>query len=188
MSSRLGASPRDLVISMLILLPIVGLVAMLGRGCSFSPGGPTADPSSLPSIDPRPALLAAAPGIGFPLRLPTVGSGWRATVVDLNRAPGDLRAARVSWITAGGRYLRLVQSGAEEGALVAAETEGPPTGARPVQVAGTQWVDYTGQNGEQAWAHRADGVEWLITGDGQPAEFAALAGAVQVAPPLPTER
>jgi hypothetical protein len=188
MSSKLGASPRDLVISMLILLPIVGLVALLGRGCSFSPGGPTADPSSLPSVDPRPALVAAAPGIGFPLRLPSVPAGWHATVVDLGPGPADASAARVSWITDGGRYLRLVQSGAEEGALVEAETDGPPTGARPVRAAGAQWVDYTGHNGEQAWARRDGAVEWLITGDGSPAEFTALAAAVVASPPLPAAR
>jgi hypothetical protein len=185
-TTTLGAGPRDMLISMLILLPIVGLLAFLGRGCSFSPGGPTVDPSATPTVDTRHALAAAAHQVAFPLRDPAVPPGWRANVVDQRKAPGDVDAVRVGWITAGGRYLRLVQTTAEEGTLVAAETGGPPSSAAPVQAAGRSWVDYTGANNEQAWAYRADGVEWLITGDGIVPEFQVLAAAVAEAPPLPT--
>jgi hypothetical protein len=183
--TTLGAGSRDMVLSMLILLPIVGLIALLGRGCSFSPGGPTVDPSQLPAIDSHPTLVASARRLDFPLREPVPPPGWRASAVDLAKAPAGASAVRVSWITGGGRYLRLVQTTADEGALVAAETGAAPTGAEPIQAAGAQWVDYTGGNGEHAWARRAGGVEWLITGDGLPSEFTALAEAVSVAAPLP---
>jgi hypothetical protein len=175
-----------MLISMLILLPIIAVLAFLGRGCSFSPGGPTVDPSATPNVDTRQALAAAAHQVAFPLRDPAVPPGWRANVVDQRKAPGDVNAVRVGWITAGGRYLRLVQTTAEEGALVAAETGGPPGSAVPVQAAGLTWVNYTGANNEQAWAHRADGVEWLITGDGIVPEFQILAAALAKAPPLPS--
>ncbi|HEY0578548.1 MAG TPA: DUF4245 domain-containing protein, partial [Pseudonocardia sp.] len=170
-TTTLGAGPRDMLISMLILLPIVGLMAFLGRGCSFSPGAPTMDPSAIPTVDTRQALGAAARQVPFPLRQPVPPGGWRANVVDQRKAPGDASAVRVGWITPAGRYLRLVQTTAEEGALVAAETGGPPGSAAPVQAAGLTWVNYTGANNEQAWAYRADGVEWLITGDGIVPEF-----------------
>lgn len=184
-TTTLGAGPRDMLISMLILLPIVGLMAFLGRGCSFSPGAPTMDPSAIPTVDTRQALGAAARQVPFPLRQPVPPGGWRANVVDQRKAPGDASAVRVGWITPAGRYLRLVQTTAEEGALVAAETGGPPTSAAPLEEAGVSWVNYTGANGEQAWARRSDGVEWLITGDGVPAEFQILAQALVAAPPLP---
>lgn len=182
--SVLGSGPRDLLISMAILLPIIGLVALIGRGCSFSPGGPTVDPNAVQAIDPKPALVGAAPHLGFPVRLPSVPPGWRSTAVDLGSAPGQQPAARVSWITAGGRYLKLVQSRADEGALVMAEGRGSPTGAGPVTVGGAQWVVYSDANNEQTWARRVDGVEWLITGDGQRDEFIALATSVAAARPL----
>jgi hypothetical protein len=184
--TALGAGSRDMVISMLILLPIVGLVALLGHGCSFSPGGPTVDLNQLQTIDPRPPLISAARALPFPVREPAMPAGWRTTVVNLDPAPGGAGAVRISWITPGGRYLRVVQSPAEEGALVAAETGGDPTGARPLPAAGAQWVDYTGGNGEQAWARRAGPVEWLLTGDGTAAEFTAAARALTAAAPLPT--
>jgi Protein of unknown function (DUF4245) len=185
-TTTLGAGPRDMVISMLILLPIIGVLAFLGRGCSFSPGGPTAESSAMPAVEAPAALAAAAHQVSFPLREPAVPGNWRANAVDQRKAPGDADAVRVGWITPGGRYLRLVQTTADEGALVAAETNGPPTSAKPVAAAGLTWVDYTCANGEQAWAYRAGGVQWLITGDGLVGEFQILAAAQEKASPLPT--
>jgi hypothetical protein len=181
----LGAGPRDMLISMLILLPIVGLVAVLGRGCSFAPDGPTVDSSHLPNVDIHGALVAAARAMPFELREPSVPAGWRANAVDQRPGPGGASTVRVGWVTTAGRYLRLVQSTAQEGALVAAETQGPPSAARPVAAAGATWVDYQGGNGERAWTRRADGVQWLITGDATAGEFDALARAITAAAPLP---
>jgi uncharacterized protein DUF4245 len=184
--SALGARPRDMVISLLILLPMVGVVALLGRSCSFSPGGPTVDPSAMPRVDVHGPLVAAAREVPFAVREPSLPAGWRANSVDQRPAPGGASAVRIGWVTDGGRYLRLVQtsSATDEGALVAAETEGPPTAAQPVDVAGAAWVRYTGGNGEQAWARQVDGARWLITGDGDEPEFRLLATAVAAAPPL----
>jgi hypothetical protein len=174
-----------MVISMAILLPIIGLMAFLGRGCSFSPGGASADPAAMPRVDSREALTAAARQVPFPLRDPVLPPGWRANVVDQRAAPGGAPSVRVGYLTPAGRYLRLVQSTAEEGTLVAAETGGPPTDAMPVDAGGVSWVKYRGGNGEDAWARHADGVQWLITGDGIPAEFRVLAAAVTATSPLP---
>jgi hypothetical protein len=177
-----------MLISILVLLPVVGIFAFLGRGCSFSPGGPTVDPSAVPSVQVAPVLATVARQVPIPLRNPATPTGWRATSVDPRPAPGGAVAVRVSWLTSAGRYLRLVQSNAEEGALVADETAGQPGAAAPVRVGATDWVAYRGANGEQAWAHRDGPVEWLVTGDGVAAEFQALAQAVAAAPPLPGPR
>jgi hypothetical protein len=174
-----------MLISLAILLPIVGLMAFLGRGCSFSPGGATADPSAMPTVDAHQALTAAARQAPFPVREPALPAGWRANVVDQRPGPGGAPAVRVGWLTPAGRYLRLVQSTAEEGGLVAAESRGAPGAAQPVDVGGLSWVSYRGSNGEATWAHRADGVLWLLTGDGVPDEFQVLAAAVAAAPALP---
>jgi hypothetical protein len=180
----LGAGPRDMLISMLVLLPIVGLVAVLGRGCSFAPAGPTVDSAHLPNVDIHGALPAAARAVPFELREPSVPAGWRANSVDQRPGPGGAPTVRVGWVTTAGRYLRLVQSAGQEGELVAAETQGPPRAARPVAAAGATWVDYQGGNGERAWTRRADGAQWLITGDATAAEFDLLARAITAAAPL----
>jgi hypothetical protein len=174
-----------MLFSLLILLPLIGIFALLGRSCSFSPFGPTVEQSSAPSVDAGGTLRAFADRAPFPVREPVLPPDWRATSVDQRLAPGGARAVRVGWLTGSGHYLRLVQTNAEEGALVSAESLGLPTAAAPLSVAGVEWVRYTGGNGEPAWTRRADGVQWLITGSGVDAEFRALATAVAAAPPLP---
>lgn len=187
----LGARPRDMVISLLLLLPLVGFMALLGRSCSFSPTGPTVDPNgpaARAQVNPHPPLGAAARRVSFPVREPATPAGWRVTSVDQRPGPGGAGAVRVSWLTGGGKYLRLVQTaaGTDEGALVTEETAGPPRGpAAPITSAGGQWVGYPGGNGEPAWTRTAEGARWLITGSGTPEEFQALASAVTAAAPLP---
>lgn len=184
--SGLGSGYRDMIISMAVLLPIVAFVALLSRGCSFSPGGPTVDPAQMPKADAHAIYTEAARRLSFPIREPMLPAGWRASTVNQRLAPGNASAVRVSWITDGGRYLRFVQTTAEEGALVADETGGgQPAAQGPVDVSGQQWVSYTGANGEQAWTRKAEGVIWLITGDGVASEFTVLAKAVESAQPLP---
>lgn len=191
--SRSGVGPfsgyRDMIISMAVLLPIVAFVAVLSRGCSFSPGGPTVDPSQMPRVDSHAVFAESARRLSFPIRDPALPANWRASTVEQRLAPGGASAVRVSWITDGGRYMRLVQTTAEEGALVADETGGGrPIARGAIPVAGQQWVSYQGANDEQAWARQAGGVIWVITGDGVDAEFSVLANAVETARPLPRVR
>ncbi|MGQ0481391.1 MAG: DUF4245 domain-containing protein [Pseudonocardia sp.] len=184
---------RDILLSVLVLLPLIGLVALVGRGCSFSPGGPTVDDSAAPRVDAAAALADAARGLDFPVRVPEVPPTWRANSTDRRAAPGGAGAVRVGWLTDGGRYLRLVQADprpgpgqpADEGPLVAAETKGPPDARGVVTVAGQPWVRYQAPNGEQVWVRTAAGVRWLVTGSGTEAEFRTLAAAVSAAAPLP---
>ncbi len=183
------------MLSILVLLPLIGLVALVGRGCSFSPGGPTVDDSAAPRVDARAALADAARGLDFPVRVPELPPTWRANSTDRRSAPGGAGAVRVGWLTDGGRYLRLVQASivetakpgrpADEGPLVAAETKGPPEARGVVTVADQPWVRYQAPNGEQVWVRTADGVRWLVTGSGTEPEFQTLAAAVGAAPPLP---
>src|SRR5436190_13602027 len=58
--TTLGAGPRDMIISMLVMLPLVGIVALLSRGCAFTPGGPTVDASKLPVVVVHPVFVEAA--------------------------------------------------------------------------------------------------------------------------------
>ena len=50
---------------------------------------------------------------------------------------------RTGYLTPDGHYLRLVQSDADEAALLGTEAQGTPVAAGPVVVAGTTWVSYT---------------------------------------------
>lgn len=185
---------RDILMSLLVLLPLVALVAVSSRGCSFSPGGPSVDPGTAPRVDAEQELRTFARRAPFPVRVPELPAGWRANSVDRRPGPGGAASIRVGWLAPDGSYLRLVQSGSEEAALVVAETRepdrtdrpGPPPEALgPVQVVNTRWVRYLGSNGEQAWVHDAGAARWLITGTGSEAEFRRLAAATATGTVLP---
>lgn len=175
---------------MVVLVVVVLLVAGVAKACSFSPAGPSVDSGAVPSVNAPDALRSAAGLAGFPIRVPAVPVEWRANSASQDTLDGS-RVVRVGWITESGHYLRLVQSTADEGALVASETavsgggRGAPSGRGPVQVAGLQWVVYQGGNGEAAWVAQLDGVRLLITGNGSDDEFRALAGATASGQVLP---
>jgi hypothetical protein len=144
------------------------------------------DGSRLPVVDAPAELGALARTIPFPLRVPRVPDGWRANNVDQDRVgPDGPRAVRVGYLTAGANYLRLVQSDADEAALLATETGSEPVPGTGVQeVAGLRWVVYAREGREPVWVAELPGptpTRALITGSGTEEEFTALATAVATA-------
>jgi hypothetical protein len=186
--SRGQQSVRDVLLSMLplalIVLALVGLAGM----CSFSPGGPSIDPRTVPTVNAAERLGDAASAVSFPVRSPELPAGWRANSASVDRVGAKLdapRAVRVGWQTPDGNYLRLSQSSAGEAELAVFETgqRTAPTGA--VQAAGRTWVRYPGPRAEQAWVTDLGEVRLLVTGSGTEEQFRVLTGATLDAPVLP---
>lgn len=186
-SGRARSSARDLIGALAVLLVIVGVLVGITRGCSFSPGGPSVEQGTVPSVDPATALAAAASSVDFPIRRPALTPGWRANSSSTSAVGrGASVIVRIGWLTPGGRYLQLSQSGGAVPDVVAAETgraDSPSTGE--VDVSGVRWAIYPGRREEKAWVARLDGVTTLITGTAGEDEFRTLADAVQSATPLP---
>ncbi|ODT97996.1 MAG: hypothetical protein ABS81_28915 [Pseudonocardia sp. SCN 72-86] len=161
---------------------IIVIAALFTRSCSFSPGGPTVDPESIPVIDAVARLQDAAPVTPFALHVPTVPAGWKANSVDSGPIEGGGRAVRVGYITDGGSYVRLVQSDASEENLVAAEAGGPQTATGTVEAAGLTWVTYAvGPRKEAMWVALLPSADppsrMLLTGSATEAEFRTLVQA-----------
>ena len=169
----------------MVLVPVVLLFAGMTRSCSFASGGPSADPASGPRVDAPAQLRVLAGSMPFPLRVPAPPAGWRATTVDTARVgENGARAVRTGYLTADGHYLRLVQSDADEAALLATEAQGTPVAAGPIVVTGTTWVSYTDTR-EPIRIAGLDGVRLLITGSGNDDEFRTLAAAATGGEVLP---
>ncbi len=187
-SSRLRSGMRDMLLSLLPLVVIALLLTGITRACSFSPGGPSIDPNSVPSVDVAAGFRQAAQQMPFPVRQPDLPASWRATTIDVrsgggtSSAPGP--AVRVSWLTPTGHYLRLVESNLGEDVLVSAESGVSPTAHGTVAAGGASWTVYSGVRDEPLWLTEVTGVRLLETGDAQPAEFDSLAAAVLAARPL----
>jgi hypothetical protein len=169
-----------------VLVVIVLVFAGATRSCSFAPGGPSVDPGAGPTVDAPAQLRVLAGAMPFPLRVPALPPGWRANSASTEQV-GDTgsRAVRVGYLTPGGRFLRLVQSNADEAALLATEAQGTPVASGPVVVGGTTWVTYTAGNREPIRIASLDGVRLLITGSGSDDDFRTLAAAASGGEVLP---
>jgi hypothetical protein len=183
---RSALSVRDMAGAVFVLVAIVLVFAGVTRSCSFAPGGPSVDQSSGPRVDAPAQLRVLAGSMPFPLRVPAVPADWRATTVDTARVgTGDARVVRTGYLTAQGHYLRLVQSDADEAALLATEAQGAPIATGPVVVGGVTWVVYTDDTREPIRVAALDGVRLLITGSGTDDEFRTLASAATGGEVLP---
>jgi uncharacterized protein DUF4245 len=181
---------RDMVGAVVVLLLIIGAVLTVFGSCSFSPGGPTVDPNTAPTADASGTFERAARSVTFPVRGPEVPKDWRANSAATSSVGAGADAnvvVRVGWVTPGGTYLQLNQSGGTRADVLAKETgreDSPPSGE--VDVAGVTWTTYPARREEQAWVTDLAGTLVMITGSGSPTEFRTLATATQNATPLPT--
>ena len=182
---RSAMTVRDLLGALVVLAAIVLVVGGLTRGCSFAPGGPSVDPNAAPRVDAPVQLRALAGSTPFPLRVPAVPADWRANSVDALRVGPANRAVRVGYLTPSGRYLRVVQSDADEAALLTLEARGTPVASGAADVAGRTWVTYADDTREPIRIADLDGVRLLITGSGDEDEFRTLAAAVLSGEVLP---
>ncbi|ASO18445.1 hypothetical protein FHR81_002852 [Actinoalloteichus hoggarensis] len=184
--NRASLTGKDMVGSMLILAAIILLGAgLLGR-CSFNPTGP--DPADIPAptVDVAAGLGRAVDRVDFPVRQPELPEDWQATTLRVNEIdPAGVQAVRIGWLTSDGSYLRLSQSDADEGTLVAYETRQAAVGQGMVSAAGHDWVHYLGERDETVWVTEVDGSRILLTGTATETDFQVMAEAVVEAEVLP---
>lgn len=184
---RSALGMREMLGAIGVLLVIVAVLGGVSGSCSFSPGGPAVDSSAGPVVDAPAEITRLAPTVPYPVRVPAVPPGWRSNSVDQDLLdPADPergRALRVGYLTPDGRYLRLLQSDGTEEAVLASETGGQQVPGRgTVDVAGTTFVVYGGEDDEPIWVGELDGVRLLITGSAPEPDFRALAAAVAAGP------
>ena len=196
---RLLQDGRDIFWSLVPLvaacIALAGLVGM----CTFAPGASNRGP--VPSYDAAAALRADAQTLGFPVRLPRLPAGWqpnsgsRGDIENGRPSPGGQRlravTSTVGYISPTGMYVSLTQSNADEDKLVGSiHPSMYPTGT--VDVDGTRWVVYQGDDVEPVWTTRLDSpagpAQIAITGAGSADQFRTLAAATQSQAPLPASR
>lgn len=183
---RAGLRMRDMIGAVAVLLAIIGVVMAFYGGCTFSPGGPSVDPSSIPSVDAANELSRTARSVDFPLRSPAVPKDWQANSTGTAAVGAGEIVVRVGWITASGAFVQLSQSGGSVEDVLVKETgaEKAPAADGSVEVAGTTWTNYPSRRNEPAWVTDMDGTVLLITGSAPEKEFRELATATQEAEPL----
>ncbi|MDT0532235.1 DUF4245 domain-containing protein [Micromonospora sp. DSM 115977] len=164
-------SPKDMAISLLVLLIPIALLLAFYRG--FLGGDqPT-------TVDPAPALESARAANAFPVSEPAgLGDGWRTVSANFQTVEGG-SSLRLGYLTPEGRAAQLVQSSVPPERLLPAEltAEGQPQGQ--TDLGGRSWQRYTARGNEQALVLLEPNRTVIVVGDARDNELRHLASAIR---------
>jgi hypothetical protein len=167
---RPSRRPRDLALSLLVLLVPIALLIGVYRGVHKG------DQPLL--VDAAPVIDQARSAGDFPVAAPAgLPDGWRT--VSARYVAGDGAAVlRVGYLSPSGAGFQLVESDLPAERLLGAEltTQARPLGVE--RVAGRDWQRYAARPGERALVLLEPERTVLVVGAGPPAEFAELATAL----------
>ncbi|MGC5029884.1 DUF4245 family protein [Micromonospora sp. DT229] len=163
-------SPRDMAISLLVLLIPIALLLAFYRGFL---GGDQPTP-----IDPVPAFEQARSAGEFPVSVPSgLSKEWQPIRASYRAVEGG-STLRVGYVTPEGRGIQLVQSNVPPEHLLPTELTdaGRPQGQMDLG-AGT-WQRYTARGNEQALVLLQPDRTVIVVGDARDNELREMAGAV----------
>lgn len=170
-AARSERSPKDMAISLLVLLVPIALLLAFYRGFL---GGDQAT-----TVDPAPAIEQARSANVFPVSQPQgLGSDWRTVSARYQTVDGGANL-RIGYLTPEGRGVQLVQSSVPAERLLPAELtdQGQPQG--PTELAGRTWQRYTARGNQQALVLLEPTRTVLVIGDARDNELRELAGALR---------
>ncbi|MEW2376317.1 DUF4245 domain-containing protein [Micromonospora sp. NPDC047812] len=164
-------SPKDMAISLLVLLIPIALLLAFYRG--FLGGDqPT-------TVDPAPALESARAANAFPVSEPAeLDDGWRTVSARFQTVEGG-SSLRLGYLTPEGRAAQLVQSSVPPERLLPTEltAEGQPQGQ--TDLGGRTWQRYTARGNEQALVLLEPNRTVIVVGDARDNELRHLATAIR---------
>ncbi|MFC0028918.1 DUF4245 domain-containing protein [Micromonospora chaiyaphumensis] len=169
--ARSERSPKDMALSLLVLLVPIALLLAFYRG--FLGGDEPV------TVDPAPAVEQARAANAFPVAEPQgLGSDWR-TVSARYQTDAGVGTLRIGYVTPEGRGAQLVESNAPAEKLLPAELSGgQPQGPADLP-GGTSWQRYTARGNEQALVLLEPNRTVIVVGDAGEAELRELATALR---------
>ncbi|MFI7607149.1 DUF4245 domain-containing protein [Micromonospora sp. NPDC049366] len=168
---RSARSPKDMAISLLVLLVPIALLLAFYRGFL---GGDQAS-----TVDPAPAVEQAQAANAFPVSQPVdLSSDW-STVNARYQAVEGGATLRIGYVTPEGRGAQLVQSNVPAERLLPAELTDQAQPQGQVDLAGRSWQRYTARPNEQALVLLEPGRTVIVVGDARDNELRQLAGSLR---------
>ncbi|GIJ53521.1 DUF4245 domain-containing protein [Virgisporangium aurantiacum] len=162
-AQRLGRRPRDMVISIGVLLVVVFTLFGLYR-CLGGDGTAT--------VDAGPAYEEARDAKEFPVLEPTgLSDDWKSVSADYQPHSGGA-TLRVGWRSPDDGALQLIESDILPATLITRELgpDAASTGAS-VEEGGRQWQVYNARNGETAYVYQDAERTVIVTGKAKEAEM-----------------
>ncbi|MEU4618828.1 DUF4245 domain-containing protein [Actinoplanes sp. NPDC023801] len=155
LSAREGRRPRDMIISLLVLLVPIALVLTFYRVVLEGDRPVAKDPTSSIQLASREFPVAQASGLG---------EDWHITSANFRREDGGA-TLRLGYVDPDDRPILLVQSDVDAATLVPAEVgdQGKRTGT--YRAGARTWMQYSGRPGETALIVTEQERTMLIIGD-----------------------
>ncbi|KAB1934775.1 DUF4245 family protein [Micromonospora sp. ALFpr18c] len=170
-AARSERSPKDMAISLLVLLVPIALLLAFYRGFL---GGDQAS-----TVDPAPAIEQARSANVFPVSQPQgLGSDWRTVSARYQSVEGGANL-RIGYLTPEGRGVQLVQSSVPAERLLPAELTDQSQPQGPTELAGRTWQRYSARGNQQALVLLEPTRTVLIVGDARDNELRELAAALR---------
>lgn len=171
MSGKSERSPKDMAISLLVLLVPIALLLAFYRGFL---GGDQAT-----TVDPAPAFEQARAANVFPVSQPQgLDADWKTVSARYQTVEGGANL-RIGYLTPEGRGVQLLQSSVPADRLLPAEltSQGQPQG--PTELAGRTWQLYTARGNQQALVLLEPTRTVIVVGDARDNELRELAGSLR---------
>ncbi|MFG2099091.1 DUF4245 domain-containing protein [Micromonospora echinaurantiaca] len=164
-------SPKDMAISLLVLLIPIALLLAFYRG--FLGGDQPV------TVDSAPAVESARAANAFPVAVPAdLGDGWRTVSANFQTVEGG-STLRLGYLTPEGRGAQLVQSSVPAERLLPTELtdQGQPQGQ--TDLGGRTWQRYTARGNEQALVLLEPTRTVIVVGDARDNELRHLATSLR---------
>ncbi|MEU9741703.1 DUF4245 family protein [Micromonospora chersina] len=169
--ARSERSPKDMALSLLVLLVPIALLIAFYRGFL---GGETPV-----TVDPAPAIEQARAANAFPVAQPRdLGSDWRTVSARYQTEPGG-GTLRIGYLTPEGRGAQLVESNVPAEKLLPAELSGGQPQGPAELPGGVSWQRYTARGNEQALVLLEPNRTVIVVGDARESELRELATALR---------
>ncbi|MET7945712.1 DUF4245 domain-containing protein [Micromonospora sp. NPDC005324] len=170
-SGKSERSPKDMAISLLVLLVPIALLLAFYRGFL---GGDQAT-----TVDPAPAIEQARSANVFPVSQPQgLGSDWTTVSARYQTVEGGANL-RLGYLTPEGRGVQLLQSSVPADRLLPAELTSQSQPQGPTELAGRTWQLYTARGNQQALVLLEPTRTVIIVGDARDNELRELASSLR---------
>jgi len=170
-AQRSERRPRDMVISMLVLL--VPILLAFGVYQVFFDGN---DPIA---VDPAVAIDDARHANAFPVLVPTgLPDGWTTVSARWQQIDGG-KALRLGLVSPDGKGVQVVQTDAQPTQIIPAELTSDARPQGTTEIAGGAWQSYSTRPGERALVKLDPDRTVIVVGEAADAELRTLVGSLK---------
>ncbi|SNT17779.1 Protein of unknown function [Asanoa hainanensis] len=170
-AQRSERRPRDMVISMLVLL--VPILLAFGVYRVFFDGN---DPLA---VDPAVAIDDARHANAFPVLVPTgLSDEWTTVTARWQQIDGG-KALRLGFVSPDGKGAQVLQTDADSTKVIPAELTSEARAQGTAEIAGGSWQTYSTRPGERALVKLDPDRTVIVVGDAADADLRTLAGSLK---------